>query len=127
MKYVFGTGNKNKSVSKPWLGTLMVKTCYPNKVFVIESKASATGRFQLGTSYVEQGKRKVKVKQMSSEWIDKNIDLMVGSLDPQIKATGKLLQKNKTLIQLKASVLTPDGTVRFGKPTKSLPPFNSTE
>jgi hypothetical protein len=127
MKYVFGTGNKNKSVSKPWLGTLMVKTCYPNKVFVIESKASATGRFQLGTSYVEEGKRKVKVKQMSSEWIDKNIKLMVDSLEPEISATGRLLKENKKLIQTKASVLTPDGIVRFGKPTKSLPSFKSTE
>jgi len=52
-------------------------------------------------------------KQMDPQWIDKNIEKMVQSKDPEVRKAGNLLQDNIDMIRTKLNRLTPDGVNKW--------------
>jgi hypothetical protein len=51
--------------------------------------------------------------QMSRGWIDGNVAKMRVSADPQVRATGRLLEENRGLVRLKTNVLNGQGVNRW--------------
>ncbi len=52
-------------------------------------------------------------RQLDIEWIDTNIDKMLKSADSDVRATGRLLRRNRELIRKKANALSSDGINRW--------------
>jgi hypothetical protein len=77
-------------------------------IIIFESKFSVSGRASLT-------KTKTMGKQLSSEWIDANIQKMLNSADPAVRRTGMLLDTNRSLIRRKANVLDPAGVNRWNR------------
>jgi len=75
-------------------------------IVITESKFSATGKLKLSDT-------KTMGRQLSTKWINANIQKMLDSPNPSTYQTGKLLDANKTMIRLKAAVTNPQGVQRF--------------
>jgi hypothetical protein len=77
-----------------------------NNIFVNESKYSASGNLVLNQT-------NTMGKQMSPEWIDANINKLMVSQDPSLRATGLLLDSNRALITPTANVMNSSGITRW--------------
>jgi hypothetical protein len=74
-------------------------------IIINESKFSSTGRASLANTNMG--------KQMSSAWINENIQKMMNSTDVAVMETGFFLDANRALIRTKANVLDPLGINRW--------------
>jgi len=52
-------------------------------------------------------------QQMSKDWVNANIEKMIGSADPDVRQTGYLLLLNKKLINKKAAVINSRGIQKW--------------
>ena len=75
-------------------------------IVITESKFASDGRLRLSDT-------KTMGRQLSPEWINANIDRMIQSTNPAIVRTGRLLQANRTNVQVRAALLNPQGIQRF--------------
>ncbi len=75
-------------------------------VIITESKYSSSGSASLT-------KTKTMGKQLSDQWIDGNIEKMLASDNPTVRATGEFLLEHRSAIRTKANVLDPEGTNRW--------------
>lgn len=78
----------------------------PVDIVINESKFSSTGSFSLANT-------KTMGRQLSSEWINGNIQKMLLSDDPAVVDTARLLRNNSELIRVKANALNPQGANRW--------------
>jgi len=75
-----------------------------------ESKfSSATNAADDYTGKYSLGKTVQGYIQMSTEWINMNIDKMLKSKDPKVVETGEVLDMNRAQIRKEINVVTPDG------------------
>ena len=77
-------------------------------IVITESKFSSTGSASLTNT-------KTMGKQLSSEWIDANIQKMRLSADVDVRRTARMLERNRDLIRPKAAVINPSGVQRFNQ------------
>ncbi|THB69294.1 MAG: RHS repeat-associated core domain-containing protein, partial [Gammaproteobacteria bacterium] len=77
-------------------------------IVISESKFSSTGSASLTNT-------KTMGKQLSSEWIDANIQKMRLSDDAAVRNTARMLQRNRDIIRTKAAVINPAGVQRFNQ------------
>jgi len=75
-------------------------------IVITESKFSATGKLKLSDT-------KTMGRQLSTKWINANIQKMLDSPNPSTYQTGLLLKNNRTMIRIKAAVTNPQGVQRF--------------
>jgi len=78
----------------------------PADIIIVESKYTSSG-------YASLSQTKNMGQQMSTQWIQANINNMLRSLDPLLRSTGKFLDNYKTLIRRKTNVMGPDGINRW--------------
>ena len=81
------------------------------KIIITESKFASNGNGSLATT-------KTMDKQLSPEWIQKNITKMLNSKDPTVVRTAQLLNDHKHLpnvFGVKAAVIDSAGNQRFNK------------
>lgn len=75
-------------------------------IIIVESKYAATGRASLPMT-------KTMGRQMSTRWIDANIQKLMDSGSRTLQRTGRLLDSNRTIIRPKVNVLDAQGVNRW--------------
>lgn len=75
-------------------------------IIITESKYAPDGVLKLANT-------KTMGQQLSSNWIDGNIQKMLNSADPSVVRSGMLLDANRHLIRAKGAVLDSSGVLQF--------------
>ena len=78
-------------------------------IVITESKYSSSGTLKLAQT-------KTMGRQLSTQWIDANIDRLINNSNPTLARVGQLLDANRNLIRPKAAVLGPSGLLKFYNP-----------
>ncbi|HLN30405.1 MAG TPA: hypothetical protein VK395_21865 [Gemmataceae bacterium] len=78
-------------------------------IVITESKYSSTGALKLAQT-------KTMGRQLSTQWIDANIDRLINNSNPTLARVGQLLDANRNLIRPKAAILGPSGLLKFYNP-----------